>query len=520
MQKTEFRSFYLLQAIDEYSMNGDTYLSEEVLYRTARKIRRSLDYSVFRRDLAEQIQLGNIHWEGRRLYRARTWRYEVAVAKILSELLGNNQLVESAFGTIEPEGDFLENCVAAYGSSKFLLTDEQKTAVKMGLTHRLSIILGGAGSGKTTLIPELAAGAQDGVVLCAPTGKAAANLWERTGLPARTVHSALGRCPNEDFLSPVEWRHTDVVVVDESSMLTLEMLAGILTTVSAFCRVILVGDPNQLQSVGAGNVLQDLIVLGIPCTRLETIHRQENTQSALAKNIQNFSRCHRLEDLSFDDSFRFVPLALEKDIRRCICEGAAAMYQTGMNLQVLSPYNRSGELSAAKLNTVIRDLVNPASGSNTLDGVRFHNGDRVMILENDWSQQVSNGDIGQFGMREEDDENGFHFWVNCSRGRTARWFGRYELRRLQLGYAITVHKAQGSEYDTVILPMTKGFSNLLYRNLIYTAISRAKKHVVLVGDADAVNIALQQEAPVRKSMLVQRTHFMMREFSNTQRHSA
>ena len=500
MKTKNIHSFYFLKAIDEYSMNGDTYLSEEELYRIAKNIRRSLNYYEFREDLAEQIRLGNIHREGRRVYRTRTWRYEVAVAKILSELLRNNQLSESAYRPFDLTDGFCENSVVSYGSTKFSLTDEQKSAVKMGLTHRLSIILGSAGSGKTTLIPELAAGAQNGFVLCAPTGKAAANLWEQTGFRARTVHSALGRSPEDDFLSPVEWRYTDVVVVDESSMLTLEMLAGVLTAVSAFCRVILVGDPNQLQSVGAGNILQDLNSLGIPYTQLEMIHRQADEQSALAKNIQNFSQCHRLEDLSFDDSFRFVPLALEKDIQQCVCEGAAALYQAAMNLQVLSPYNKSGELSVAKLNAIIRNLVNPASDDNTLDNVRFRNGDRVMILENDWGQLVFNGDIGRFGMYEEDDGNNFIFWVACSRGRTAGWLGRQELSRLQLGYAITVHKAQGSEYDVVILPITKGFSRLLYRNLIYTAISRAKKNVVLVGEADAINIALQQKAPARKSM--------------------
>lgn len=520
MGQKEFKSTYILSAMDEYTLNGDTYLFEEDLYRLCKHLRRWLDYRTFRQDLAEQVQCGNIYREGRRLYRTRTWRYEVAVATVLSELLKNNQLPENACETFKTAEDCLENSVAVYGSLEIQLTDEQKAAVRMGLTHRLSIVLGGAGSGKTTLIPALAAEAQEGFLLCAPTGKAATNLKDRTGLHARTVHSALGRCPNEDFLRPIEWSHTDVVIVDEGSMMTLEMLAGILTTVSAFCRVILIGDPNQLQSVGSGNVLQDLISLGIPFTQLKTIHRQADTQSALAWNIQNFAQCRRLEDLRFDDSFRFVPLALERDIQRCVCEGAATLYCAGANLQALSPYNKSGELSVAKLNPIIRNMVNPASSDNSINGVHFRMGDRVMILENDQSQGVSNGDIGQYGMTAGESKSDFSFWVNCSRGRTAQWTSKSELDKLQLGYAITVHKAQGSEYDTIILPLTKGFSHLLYRNLIYTAISRARKHVVLVGDADAIDIALQQEAPTRRSMLVQRTHFLLQQAKSRQNRTA
>lgn len=145
------------------------------------------------------------------------------------------------------------------------------SAVELALSSRLSLILGGAGSGKTTLVRAIMdhRPSKNGWVLCSPTGKAARNLTDRTGFQARTVHSALGMHPDEDFLSPVAWAHTDLVIVDEASMMTLEMLAGILCRAPGYCHIVLLGDPNQLLSVGAGNVIPNLLELGVPICRLE-----------------------------------------------------------------------------------------------------------------------------------------------------------------------------------------------------------------------------------------------------------
>jgi exodeoxyribonuclease V alpha subunit len=202
----------------------------------------------------------------------------------------------------------------------------------------------------------------------------------------------------------------------------------------------------------------------------------------------------------------------EKEVKRYVCEEGARRYLAGERVQVLSPFNRSGELSVWQLNRAIRTLVNPpekASGSLTLAGESFYDGDRVMVTENDWERRICNGDIGT--LRILSIQNKIPRYSFLSGDRIVMWDNWDGLRMLTLALAITVHKAQGSEYDTVILPVTKQFSNLLHRNLLYTAISRARKQVILVGDADALDIALQHESPVRRSLLVSKTRMLLRE---------
>ena len=193
MGKTEeIRSRYILSALEDHCLNGDAYVTEEILYKRCRDQHRSLSYEVFKADLAEQIRLGFIHPEGSRIYAMRTWRYENSAAQSLSAILRNP--------TLSPA--ILPEKLAVNGLA---LCQEQRAAVGLALSSRLSMILGGAGCGKSTLIRAIvnAVGPKRPMVLCAPTGKAARNLTMRTGLIARTVHSALGMHPNEDFLELV-----------------------------------------------------------------------------------------------------------------------------------------------------------------------------------------------------------------------------------------------------------------------------------------------------------------------------
>ena len=373
MGKTEEnRSRYILSALEDHCLNGDAYVTEDILYKRCRDRRRSLSYEVFKADLAEQIRLGFIHPEGSRLYAVRTWRYENSAAQSLSAILRNPTLSPA----ILPE---------KLAVNRLALCQEQRAAVGLALSNRLSMILGGAGCGKSTLIRAIvnAVGPKRPMVLCAPTGKAARNLTMRTGLIARTVHSALGMHPNEDFLEPVTWDHTELVIVDEASMMTLEMLAGILHRVPSFCRVVLLGDPNQLLSVGTGNVLPDLLALGIPCARLELNHRQDEDAGALLHNVVNFSQLHRKRNLAFDQSFALHEMD-EQTTQKALAEEAVRRYLAGESVQVLSPYNRAGELSARTLNKLIRNRVNPLTPEKLVLTNAYHesfrDGDRVMIL--------------------------------------------------------------------------------------------------------------------------------------------
>lgn len=208
---------YLLDSMETLTMNGDAYVSGDQLYRFSKRNHKTLTYDQFRADRAFLLKEGLLRLEGSRLYRKDIWEYENAAAKALAEILAHNDLGEP----------YLPETLTVLDIT---LTEEQREAAKRALSHRLSIILGGAGSGKTTLIRALVEHRptkNTGVVICAPTGKAACNLADRAGLRARTVHSALGKIPDDDFLSEnINWSCTDLVVVDEASMLTLEMLAG------------------------------------------------------------------------------------------------------------------------------------------------------------------------------------------------------------------------------------------------------------------------------------------------------
>lgn len=488
---------YLLDSMEALTMNGDAYVSNDQLYRFAKRNHKSLTYDQFRSDRAFLLKEGFLHLEGARLYRKNIWEYENAAVKALAEILAHNDLGEP----------YLPEKLTALDIT---LTEEQREAIKLALSHRLSIILGGAGSGKTTLVRALVengAVINRGAVLCAPTGKASCNLTDRTGLRAHTVHSALGKVPDDDFLDEkINWSYTDLVVVDEASMLTLEMLAGILAVVHPACRVVLIGDPHQLLSVGAGNVLPDLLALDVPHIRLSSFHRQADADSALAYNVREFGTRRSLNDLRFDKSFQFIPLADDEAIRDCVCKGGINLYRVGADVQILSPYNHSGLLSSDALNVIFREHLNPATVENTIKDVFLRAGDRVIALQNDWKQGICNGDIGTYYHKTADGM--LLYGVACNRGRTAAWGGEKAnpLSRLKLSYIITIHKSQGSEWDTVVLPISRGFSHMLYRNLFYTAVSRARKRVVIVGDPNALTTALRREAPPRRSMLVTKTH--------------
>lgn len=499
-KKSKLQGWYILEMLSTLDKCGDAYIDSEQLYQLCRRDMQRLTYERFLADKAFLLQKRYLRQEGRRIYLKRNLSYENTAADAVANVLADNRLPGVVLPGFLTAGDIK-------------LTGEQTEAVAMALCHRLSIIMGGAGSGKTTLIKTLVQNRpkhMPSCLLCAPTGKAACNLKARTGYAARTVHSALhtGRSEDGEFQMDVEWPRTGLVVVDEASMMTTGMLAGILTAVCDGCRVVLIGDPNQLLSVGAGNVLQDLLALGVPHVTLNASHRQNQSAEGLLHNVHNFGNCHRIEDLKFDESFQLIPELGELEIQNRLCELAAERYLREKSIQLMSPYNHSGPLSVSKLNQKLQDAVNPVTEANIFPefpDFALRRKDRVMVIKNDWDQNVCNGDIGVFyGTVVED---ALQIGVHCD-DRIAAWNAEYNVERLVLAYAITVHKSQGSEYDTVILPLNRRFSSLLHRNLFYTAISRARKKVILVGDPDALSIALQRLPPPRRSMLVQKVRML------------
>ena len=491
------RGGYIPAALAQHELNGDAYVMIEDAYQLCTD--RRCSYAVFVEDLREQLKVGRVCREGRRLYRSATLRHENVAAGFLAATLKNP--------VMKPH-----NLTKDLGMLEQFLNEQQCEAVRMALACRLSIVLGGAGTGKTTLIQGIVEAYDGGgtVLLTAPTGKAARNLTERTFCEARTVHSALGLTPEDDgALTPVVWTHVGLVIVDEASMLTLQLLAGIFHKMHARCQVVLVGDPNQLLSVGAGNVLPDLVNLGVPCVRLLKNYRQEEQETALYHNVTDFVNICSGSELRFDDSFHLEHMN-ELDAEKALVEEAARRYQAGESVQVLSPYNSKTNLSVHGLNCSLQAKLNPPqTGKPELPvgkGI-FRDGDRVIITKNNYEANCVNGDVGILHI-EDGDKECPKYWVELPDGRKPNFIGWGGLSEMSLAYALTVHKSQGSQYDTILFPVIERFSGMLYRNLFYTASSRAQKRVILYGCMHSLDVAVQTEAKPRNSMLVEKTNML------------
>lgn len=499
---------YILTAMDTIGKNGDAYCTDESLFRVSKTVRPDLTKQQFYTDKSLLLQAAFLHQEGCHLYAQRTWEYEVTAAEQLADILKDPALPVMEIPKELRAGDIL-------------LSEQQRKAIGLALNSRLAVILGGAGSGKTTLIEAIvhcfrgSVDSSEAYVLAAPTGKAARDLTERTGIEARTVHGALGKVPDANFLDAVCWIRTGLVVVDEASMVSLEMLAGILNRVRRNCRVVLLGDPNQLLSVGAGNVLSDLLKLGVPSIFLEQQYRQSAAAAALRQNVAAFPKLSDERELQWDDSFRLLS-ADSKIIPDLLCEEAARRYRAGESIQVLSPVKTKTDFSVQALNTRLQNEVNPLTAEKQTWGA-FRDGDRVIVTQNNSYYNICNGNVGVLYIRGEKPHRVAALAV---RGTLKTWQidrgqGEYGIGhddapppRLALAYALTVHKSQGSQYDAILMPVSTATAKMLYRNLLYTAISRARKEVILVGSREAVNTAMQCIPYPRKSKLVARTNLL------------
>lgn len=486
----------IVSIVQKASMNGDAFILLIDLYQSTRRHFGLLSYSQFQAALQALCREGLICCENDRVYCIRNCQYENAVARKLFDIINDNS----------PSPVNLPPCLYSGG---FELDSTQRRAVALALSHRLSLIIGGAGCGKSSIIESiinLNSEALHSCCICAPTGKAAQNLRNRFGVNAITIHRALSVCPGDNFLSGEELRGIGLMIIDEASMLTLEMLAGILSRVKPSCRVVLLGDPNQLQSVGAGNVLPDLVRLGIPAQHLTTTYRQADITSGLFYNVTRFAQMNTTTDLHFDESFCFREAA-DSQISIAISKIAWELHSAGENFQVLSPVNSRYSYSVDALNKQLQSILNPRLLSTvcyTKREVEYRSGDKVIITENDNSRSCFNGDIGTLSIYKNASNAVAGYAVDITGRERIEWNMSGGFNNIRLAYALTVHRSQGSQYDTVILPVSSSLSFMMHRGILYTAISRAKKRVVLVGEKDGISLALRQKPPMRQSMLVEK----------------
>ncbi|RDE48951.1 MAG: ATP-dependent RecD-like DNA helicase [Candidatus Accumulibacter meliphilus] len=386
------------------------------------------------------------------------------------------------------------------------LADSQKEAIRLALSSKLLVITGGPGVGKTTLVKSiLTIMTVKGVkpLLCAPTGRAAKRLSESTGLEAKTIHRLLEINPiNGQFKrnadNPLE---CDLLVADECSMIDVPLANQLLKAVATRTAVILVGDVDQLPSVGPGQFLTDLIDSGVvPVIRLTEVFRQAAT-SRIVRSAHQINRGVFPSLPEKGEASDFYLVAAEEP--EVIAQTVVDLVQTRLprkfevdsirDIQVLCPMNR-GITGARGINQALQAVLNPP-GEHSVDkfGNRFSVGDKVMQIENNYDRDVFNGDIGFVtGVDQDDEELAVVF-----DGRVVSYpFG--ELDELVLCYATTIHKSQGSEYPVVVIPISTQHYMMLKRNLIYTGITRGKRLVVLVGQKRALAMAVKGKQVERR----------------------
>lgn len=387
------------------------------------------------------------------------------------------------------------------------LSCSQREAVIGALGCRLSVITGGPGSGKTTTLRALCAavpstGPND-ILLLAPTGKAARRLSEQTGRAACTVHSVI-------YCGGGTRRYGDgelasrLVIVDEASMLSISLLADLLRSISPESKVILVGDPAQLPAVGAGQVLSDLLACGLPVFCLTDNFRQAKG-SCLAEDIDRI-RAGRTDLLYDQESIQLMETSSSRDTEMLTLALYASLRTQGKRAQMLVPVGKHGVCSAKVLNTQAQDLTNPPSGEKlefSVGGTVYRLGDTVIQLIN--NEYAKNGDIGTIVSITA----GEKLWIGIQFdfGGHPVYYAASDIVRGKLldhAYALTVHRAQGSEYDYVIVPLAAEYVSLWTNNMLYTAVSRARKQAILVGDARTLTRAIRTPQPVRNSRLLEK----------------
>ena len=424
------------------------------------------------------------------VYLRHFYRYEREIAARMQALCSHPAALK-----MKEAGKVLPKLEARAGIE---LSDEQRRAVLDGCVNKAFIVTGGPGTGKTTITRFMVRLMDEmglKIRLAAPTGRAAKRLSEATGFQAQTLHRMLQFTPGEGFARNEESKlKAQAVIVDEASMLDAPLFTALLRALPLTCRLLLIGDVNQLPSVGPGNVLADLIESeSFPCAVLTHIFRQAQESlivvNAHLVNQGKFPRTDTIKEPPENDFYwveREDPAEVRDLVLRMVCERIPETYglDPGRDVQVLSPMHK-GEVGTQNLNALLQERINPSRIEIRRGKSVFRPGDRVLQLRNNYDKEVFNGDLG------------FVSFVDVEAGEVMVDFDGQEvlyelmdLDELTPAYAISVHKSQGSEYPAVVVPVVTQHYMLLQRNLIYTALTRARKLAVLIGSSKAMRIGL------------------------------
>ena len=483
----------ILYTLGQLSDEGHVYAGEEQLVKTAGQLLEAGETAI-RDTLAGMLQAEDLILDKEAIYLPPFYHAECGTSRRLRDLAESTG--RSLF-----DGLFDPSSLTAETGIEY--DEVQLAAIRQAVTSKVMVLTGGPGTGKTTTTQGIIAALKKAglrVLLAAPTGRAAKRMSEATGMEAKTIHRLLEYNPQDGYKrndeNPLEG---DALIVDECSMIDILLMNNLLKAVPVGMRLVFVGDIDQLPSVGAGNVLRDIIdSQRIPVVRLVRIFRQAQ-KSRIVMNAHAINQ-GRFPDTSNgrDTDFFFMreddPERAAETIVRLVKERLPRAYRESPDrIQVLTPMQR-GVVGAANLNLLLQQALNPSGPSLGRGGYTYRQGDRVMQLRNNYAKEVFNGDLGY--IREVDTED---------RMLTVDFDGKKveydvtELDELTLAYATTIHKAQGSEYPIVVMPVLMTHFVMLQRNLIYTGITRAKKICVLLGAAKALAYAVRNVSVLKRN---------------------
>lgn len=405
----------------------------------------------------------------------------------LTQLLMN----EPVLTALDTE-DFLDGFEERYS---IRLGDEQREAIDMALANKVTVITGGPGTGKTTIVKAIVEAFQQTnlqrILLCAPTGRAAKRLTEATGFEATTIHRMLMPVEGSDAYDfskneddPLE---ADVVIVDEASMLNIQLYYALVAAVPATAHLVIVGDVDQLPPIGAGFVLRDMLnAETIPYTRLAHIYRQEKG-NAIVENAHRINE-GQMPVLSGDSDFTFIEVHTLRDMMSAIINAYDSLrddVEDELDIQILSPMRRNAH-GSLKISQAVQQAVNPPSPKKAevvINGITYRVGDKVIQVLNNYEYEIFNGEIGSIYAISKT-----HIGIRFTDKDVSLPLD--EAESIMPAYAITVHKSQGSEYSVVIIPFIPPYGIMLQRSLLYTAVTRARRRVVLIGTKSAVQRAV------------------------------
>ena len=483
--------------------NGDTYLDKEEIFST---IRNEFKIFIEEDELDEYLdklkKSKDIVVKKKKYFLKEYYDYEEEIADSLEMSSRHSKTRVTNF-------DDLIAAVQLEYDVKY--NTDQKKAIKNALTNRISIITGGPGTGKTTIINSIVKlyvrihnlnykEVINDIALLAPTGRAAKKMSDSTGLPAMTIHRYLkwNKEKNEFQINEYNKNYHKLIIVDETSMIDTYLFASLLKGIGHNITLVLVGDSNQLPSVGPGLILNDLIDSDMfTHTTLEQIYRQSDNSyiPILAKEIKEHDLSSEFTKQTDDYNFLHASGLTIKEMIRKICVMSKEKGLTEEEIQVLAPMYR-GENGIDNLNVLLQDIFNPKSKDRKetkVGDITYRVGDKVLQLVNDPDNNIFNGDIGYIssigtimGSKNKD-----VFTINFDGNEIQ--YTREDLINIKHAYAITIHKSQGSEFAHVIMPVSKAYYKMLYNKLIYTGVSRAKKSLIIIGEEESFVMAVNND---------------------------